>query len=106
MNTRNHIYRQQGEDRLIDHPQTGPPRAPPRDFGAACRKLMGDDWRRYLPALAYILGVNPRTVQRWGSGQNAVPPEIVDRMGELLALADRLRAVAARDRARREAADR
>ena len=49
--------------------------------------------------MAHLLGVNPRTVQRWANGQNDPPAPILDRVSELLAIARRSRADAAADRA-------
>lgn len=63
---------------------------------AGC-ELFGERW---AGPLAHLLGLNSRTVQRWANGQNDPPPAIVDRIGELLAIARRSRADAAADRER------
>lgn len=41
------------------------------EFNAAAAELMGRGWQTRL---ANALGVNPRTVRRWASGEIPVPP--------------------------------
>ena len=72
------------------------------DIRAAGSELLGERWQ---PPLAYLLGVNVRTVQRWANGQNAVHEPIADRITELLAIVRRCRTDAAADRARRSIDD-
>lgn len=73
-------------------------RQPPFDLRAAAEELLGEQW---LQPLATMLGINPRTLQRWAAGQNRAPEPIAARISELLAIVRRCRADAAADRDRR-----
>lgn len=68
------------------------------DIRSAGEELLGERWQR---PLAYMLGLNHRTVQRWASKQDMPPHAIVARIGELLAIARQSRSDAAADRDRR-----
>jgi DNA-binding transcriptional regulator YdaS (Cro superfamily) len=83
---------------MSDHRSTT---GPPLDIRAAGEELLGERWQQ---PLAYMLGLNPRTVQRWANGQNAVPPGIAARIGDLLAIVRQVRSEAAADRERRNQA--
>jgi DNA-binding transcriptional regulator YdaS (Cro superfamily) len=56
---------------------------------AAGLELFGQAWPH---PLASLLGLNPRTVQRWANGQNAVPAGAAADIAELLTFARRCRA--------------
>jgi hypothetical protein len=45
------------------------------------RVLYGERW---LAPLAATLTINPRTLRRWASGQQALPPAIVERLRALM----------------------
>lgn len=66
------------------------------DIRVAGLELFGPQW---AGPLAHLLGINPRTVQRMANGRNDPPAPILDRVGELLAIARHSRADAAADRA-------
>lgn len=70
----------------------------PFDVRAVGVELLGERWQQ---PLAHMLELNPRTVQRWANGQNAVPPGIAARLLELLAIVRAIRSEAAADRERR-----
>jgi plasmid maintenance system antidote protein VapI len=48
---------------------------------------------RWQTPLARALGVNPRTLQRWVSGQNAIPDTVAADLKTLLAIATRKKPV-------------
>jgi hypothetical protein len=77
------------------------------EFATLCRELLGPDWDRCLPGLSGIVGVNPRTLQRIARGEHAAPDALLDRIRELVPIARRNRAAAAKaaaaERARRKA---
>jgi len=47
---------------------------------AACRELLGEQWARQL---AYLLGIDQRSLQRMGSGQNAIPAPVLSHVRTL-----------------------
>ena len=74
-------------DRGLPHPAERP--KPPLDMRAACRELLGEQWAR---PLAYLLGIDPRSLQRMGSGQNTIPPRILNHLRELRSVCRSVRA--------------
>jgi hypothetical protein len=50
-------------------------------------ELFGEHWQQPLAAL---LRVNPRTLRRWSSGQNAIPESVVETVEDLLAVSERV----------------
>lgn len=68
------------------------------DINAIGVDLFGQRW---ADPLAHFLDVNVRTVLRWANGQNDVPLGLQARIEEASAYAQRCRAAAARERARR-----
>jgi hypothetical protein len=56
----------------------------PEQFSAAGEAIYGARW---LLPLSRALGVNTRTVQRWASGQNAVPEPVAADLRDLLRIA-------------------
>jgi hypothetical protein len=77
---------------MSDHPTV----ADPFDICATGEELFGPLW--HAP-LARLLNVNPRTVQRWASGQNDIPEAMTRSIADLLALVRRIRTDAAEQRA-------
>ncbi|MDP4021093.1 hypothetical protein Q8W71_00520 [Methylobacterium sp. NEAU 140] len=53
----------------------------PALLAAAGEALFGSEWRR---ALAAALGVDPRLVQRWASGQREIPGTVAPALLALL----------------------
>jgi hypothetical protein len=60
----------------------------PNELAAAGERLYGARWQTPLAA---ALGVNPRTLRRWVSGQNAIPETVDADIGTLLEIATRRR---------------
>jgi hypothetical protein len=89
---------------MTDNPARSQSALPPRpmpapfDIRSAGEELLGERWQH---PLAYMLGINLRTLQRWAAGQNAVPAGIAACIGVLLAIVRRCRADAAADRNRK-----
>ena len=84
----------------------------PFDIRAAGEELFGRHWFRVVELapgragllgpllLAEILGINPRTMQRYAAGQNEVPVPIALHIEALLSIARQSRVAVARDRKR------
>lgn len=61
-----------------------------REFNELGEELFGEGWRG---AVARLLRIDKRAIQRWSSGQNAVPPEVLDAMAHIAASVEALEVV-------------
>lgn len=53
------------------------------DFAAVCHYALGEAWMSKLSEV-----INLRTIKRWKSAQQAIPPDLISKMIELVALKD------------------
>lgn len=56
----------------------------PAELSAICIARYGEHWQTKL---AHSLGINPRTVRRWASGDVSVPPAVAAQLGARPAIA-------------------
>ena len=68
-----------------------------QEFNRLGEELFGEGWRG---ALALLLRIDKRAVQRWANGQNAVPAEVIDSLHAILATVEQLQAIRASQESR------